>query len=97
MKILKVIWQGIKFLGLWFIKSSKNPASISLTLKSATPLLILMGIDSALIDNASNGIIESIVRIGELITGGMTAYGVARKVAISLYQIIKIIISKFSK
>jgi len=94
MKILKAICLGIKFLVSWVCKSSKNPSAISLTLKAGAPLFILMGVDSALIDSTTNGIVETIVNVGELITGAITVYGVARKVIISIVQIVKIVSSK---
>jgi len=64
----------------WFIESSANPANLSLTIKGLLPLLILMGIDSSLLDGASDSIVSIIVLIGQIITAVITLIGFVRKI-----------------
>jgi len=70
----------------WFIESSTNPTKLSLTLKGLLPFLVLLGVDSALLDGFSTNVIDIIVLIGQLLTAFITAWGFARKIALTFWK-----------
>ena len=70
----------------WFVKSSVDSKAISLTLKGLVPLLVLLGVDSALAESATSGIVDLIIVLGQLITMATAVYGFTRKIVISLQK-----------
>jgi len=69
----------------WFVLSSKNPANVSLTVKGLLPFLALLGImDSQIMEETSNAVVEIIVQLGILASGIATLWGAVRKVYLSL-------------
>ena len=77
MNILKVIWE-------WLKRSSTNPEHLSLTFKGLIPFLVLLGIDSAILQNISESFVNMLVLAGQLITAGITLWGFIRKIYLTL-------------
>lgn len=67
----------------WFVYSSANPQSISLTVKAGLSFLIFLGVDKALLDGAEETIVGSIVTFGVLFTQLITLFGFLRKVLLT--------------
>lgn len=64
----------------WFIKSSANPANISLTLKGLVSFLVIIGLDATLLDGLTSNFVDLIVLLGQIITTLMALWGFARKI-----------------
>lgn len=79
----------IKTIVQWIIYSSANPQNISLTLKGLAPLLVFFGLDEITSTSLIGDLGDTILVLGEVITLGITLYGLARKVAITIYKIFK--------
>ena len=70
----------------WISTSSADPAKLSLTLKSFAVILVLFGVDSAIVDEGIGAIVNIVASTGMLI-GAITALvGIVRKVKLGKWS-----------
>jgi len=68
----------------WFIKSSKDPKNIALTMKGLVPLLVVIGIGNTdLLQGLSTTITNIVIGIGGLISSVITLIGFIRKIILT--------------
>jgi hypothetical protein len=83
MKILKDFWY-------WLVMSSANPQKIALTVRAGVPLLVLLGVGTQVeLDLFADNIINLILAWGAVVATIGTAYGASRKVAKTVYKLVK--------
>ena len=70
----------------WFIRSSADPASLSLTIKSLATIAVLFGLDSVIVDEGAGHIVTIISSIGTLISAGVAIAGLVRKIKLGRWS-----------
>jgi len=84
--MLKYVWN-------WFVKSSANPKELSLTLKAGIPLIAFLGLGDYLSANDAETLIDAMVgamvALGTFMTFVLTAWGIIRKVFLSVRLALK--------
>lgn len=76
----------------WFVKSSKDPTKLALTLKAGIPFLIIAagwaGFGGVVTEEIGNDFVELIVGlvvlVGQFATGGIALWGLWRKIFITI-------------
>lgn len=90
---LQTLSKMIKEIAQWFLYSSKNPQEFALTLKAGLPLLALLGLDNFISTDDAGELIDTISNVAFLLlevgTGVATAYGILRKVFLTVKKAIK--------
>lgn len=74
----------IKSVLQWIINSSTNPQALSLTIKGLLSFLIVLGVEGAVIDEATSGLVNIILLLANVITLGTAVWGFARKINITI-------------
>lgn len=67
----------------WLVRSSANPANLSLTIKGFAPFLLLFGVDQGVLDEGTNAIVSFVVGAGMFASAVVTLLGFVRKVYLS--------------
>jgi hypothetical protein len=70
----------------WFLTSSADRENYSLFIKSAAALVVLFGVDSAVVNDAGNQIANVIVAVGMLISAITALVGLVRKVKLGQWS-----------
>ena len=65
----------------WFVTSSQNKNNYSLFIKSIAGLLIVLGVDTATVNDGAGTIINMIEVCSVLFLAGTASYGFIRKIA----------------
>jgi hypothetical protein len=76
-------------IGYWFIESSKDTTKLSTTFAGLVSFGVLMGLDSTLLSNLNDEVINTVVLGGQIITLAVSAYGLLRKLCLTTVSIYK--------
>jgi len=72
----------------WILYSSANPQEFSLSLKAGIPFLVFLGLGGFFSASDANTLIDaltgSLVALGTFMTSIMTAYGILRKIFLTI-------------